>query len=169
MEFDKQFGANIRKVRRVRGFSLQELSNRIANYTDDDVSPSLIGMWERGERRPSAYYIDLLCKVLLCTPNLLFPGYDVSSQTRIMQEFNVLPKDEQEIMEYAATKWPGNIHALVHFVGIYMQLTKQSRSNIAFSGIMQYEEEKEEGLTDPEAPPADIDYVVEQWKLLKKD
>lgn len=168
MEFDKQIGANIRRVRKVRGLSMQDLSNYIAKITGEDISPSMIGMWERGDRRISGYYINILCKALGCTPNLIFPEYDTITKTGIMQEFNALPDYEQQIMEYAATKWNGDMHALINFVGLYMQLSPEARSNVAFSTLCQYQEEVGSRSANSEIPGINIEYATKKLHDLQK-
>lgn len=170
MEYYQELGANIRQLRKLRGYSLPELSDRIQAQSGADFSANLISMWERGERRITVSQLDSVCKGLDCTPNLLCPGYNAPASQRVLQEYTALPEDEKRILEYAALEWDGNVHALIQFAALYMALPRRLREGIAFVGISAFEKGQKENVILPGAPPVDVSYIEAQWRhLLKKD
>lgn len=168
MDYYKKLGENIRNMRNIRNLSLPDVSQIILKRFDVDLSANLIGMWERGERRISAEYLDYLCKALECTPNLLYPGYDASPSERMMQEFAALPEAEKAILEFGHTEWDGNIHALIQFDGLYMALPRRFREDIAWIGLSVFQKASEAGMVDPSAPTVNLQYIEEQWRALLK-
>lgn len=166
MEYYQNLGNNIREIRRLRGYSLQDLSDRIQTQCEEDISANLLSMWERGERRINARQVDCICKGLGCTPNLLFPGYDMEPSQRVLQEYTALSNEEKRILEYAALEWDGNTHALLQFCALYMALPRRLREGIAFVGISVFEKGQKEHVILPDAPPVDVSYIEEQWRYL---
>lgn len=170
MDYYQELGKNIREIRKLRGMNLQDLSDRIQKTSGVDYSGNLISMWERGERRIAADQLDAICKGLECTPNLILPGYNTIPSERVLQEYAALPDGEKRILEYAATQWDGNTHALVQFTALYMALPRRLREGIAFVGISAFEKGQKEGVINPDAPAVDVAYIEEQWRhLLKKE
>lgn len=168
VDYYKELGRNIREIRNLRNLSLPEVSQIIVDKCGMDVSANLLGMWERGERRIPVEYLDCICKALECTPNLLCPGFNAVPSDRIMQEFAALPDDEKEILEFAATQWDGNTHALIHFSNLYMALPRHWREDIAYIGLSIFEKACAKGDVDLSAPPVNLQYIEEQWQALKK-
>lgn len=170
MKYYNELGENLRNVRKTRGMSLMKLSNRIAELFNVDISANLISMWERGERRVSVEHLNYLCKALDCTPNLICPGFNQKPSERLIEELGALPKNEQEILEFAATRWEGNSHALIQFCGLYMSLPRRLREGIAFMGLSLHEKGRNEHVIDPDVPDFSVVYIEEQWKkLLNRD
>jgi transcriptional regulator with XRE-family HTH domain len=56
-------GENVRAERRKRRFSIEDLANYI------DLSPSYVGLLERGDRCPSLKSLFRLCELFQCEPN----------------------------------------------------------------------------------------------------
>ncbi|MCQ2558790.1 MAG: helix-turn-helix domain-containing protein [Oscillospiraceae bacterium] len=170
MEYYQELGSNIRQLRKLRGYSLQDLSDRIQAQCAADLSANLISMWERGERRITVSQLDCLCKGLGCTPNLLCPGYNAEPSQRVLQEYTALSEEEKRILEYAALEWDGNTHALIQFCALYMALPRRLREGIAFVGISAFEKGQKENVILPDAPPVDVAYIEAQWRhLLHRD
>lgn len=169
MEYYQKLGANIREIRKLRGLSIQELSNTILSKCGEDFSANLISMWERGERRISVSQLDCICKGLCCTPNLLCPGYNSEPSQRVLQEYTALTEDEKRILEYAALEWDGNTHALIQFAALYMALPRRLRESIAFVGISAFEKGLKENAIPPDAPKVDVLYIEKQWEHLLKN
>lgn len=170
MEYYRELGANIRELRKLRGYSLQELSDRIQAGCGAELSANLISMWERGERRITVSQLDCICRGLGCTPNLLCPGCNAEPPRRVLQEYTALSAGEKRILEYAALEWDGNTHALIQFCALYMALPRRLRESIAFVGISAFEKGRKENVILPDAPPVDVSYLESQWRhLLNKD
>lgn len=168
MEYYKKLGENIREIRKLRGYSLPELSDKIQSMCGEELSPNLISMWERGERRMNVSQLDSICKGLDCTPNLLCPGYGAEPSQRVLQEYNALQENEKRILEYAALEWDGNTHALIQFAALYMALPRRLREGIAFMGISAFEKGQKENVINPAAPSVDVAYIENQWRHLLK-
>ena len=67
----KLFGANLKAVRKERGYTQAELAERI------DRSLYLVSQIERGESAPSFETIDEICRTLKVSPQDLFNGSDL--------------------------------------------------------------------------------------------
>jgi transcriptional regulator with XRE-family HTH domain len=66
-------GENIKNFRTFRGFSQQEIADKL------DKTKSVISNWERGANSPDVEACEKLCKILNVTPNELF-GWDKNEE-----------------------------------------------------------------------------------------
>ena len=168
----ESIGKNIRELRHIRGYTLAFVANAMSTLSKEDISEDMIGAWERGTRNINAVQLHYLAMVLSCSVNVLY-GYPIiesENQTemhrRLFHELNLLSKEEIEILHYAVTHWSGNPHALIQFAGLYMSLPKEYRLDISGMGIHQYEKAVEEGVLDKNAPPVDLEHIIEAWNNL---
>jgi len=64
----KNLPNNIRRFRKKRGMTLETLA-KLADSEGYGITKDTLSKLERGERTLSSHYIQLLCKLLSCTPN----------------------------------------------------------------------------------------------------
>lgn len=70
MDVKSVFGQNVRRIRRTRGYSQEELAERAGLHR------TYVGSIERGERNVSLYNIVLLARALDVPASELFSGID---------------------------------------------------------------------------------------------
>jgi transcriptional regulator with XRE-family HTH domain len=63
------------------GWRRSELLARLRQLGDLSVDESMLWRWELGERDPSSYHLDYLCRVYQTRPDLLGYGHDYSQPT----------------------------------------------------------------------------------------
>jgi transcriptional regulator with XRE-family HTH domain len=63
------------------GWRRSELLGRLRQLGDLSVDESMLWRWELGERDPSSYHLDYLCRVYQTRPDLLGYGHDYSQPT----------------------------------------------------------------------------------------
>lgn len=175
MDYAKKVGRNIRAIRISKRMSIGKLADNISALGGKPVSGAAVQAWELGKNEIKASQLHYCALALGVTEQKLFtyeddssfissPGYD-----RFIEEADALPQAEKDTMIYALTKWSGNVHALLQFNSLYMNMDKHYRADIAGMGVFMYKKAKAEGHLVDESAPIDINYIEEEWeKLMKK-
>lgn len=165
-------GDNIRRARHRSGMTLTQLANRMAELGGRPVSGCTVGAWERNEKQIDARHIPYLAMALRCSISSLFeegtiPAEDLIMDLALKEEYLQLTVAERRILIYAFLFWPGNIHALLQMLGLYVSLPPMARADVSFMSILRYTE------TDPSSrlpgsPPVDLEYLEAEWERLVK-
>lgn len=163
MEYNKCFGANIRKYRLLNGLSIQNLSDRIHELFAEELSTNLISMWERGERNVSVAHTNMICKALGCTPNDLLPGYQSDIGDAFTRKYADLTSHARKIVSFAANQWHGNLPALVELNAMYMSMPPQMRASVALYMISTYEKLKSVGAVVDYGLDVNEEFVKTEW------
>ena len=163
-------GGNLRKMRKSRGLTLNQLADRITYAGGRRFSACTISAWERSEKSIDAQYIPILASALDCSIASFYeertPTPDEEIRSIIMtEEYESLSHNEQEIIYNAFTQWNGNIHALIQMVGIYISLPPASRSDISVMSIIKFEKTEEKTEF---AKLVDLDFINEEWLYLAR-
>ena len=104
----KIVGDNLRDVRHVRNLTMDDVADMLMDAYEVNLSPSIIGAWERGERRISADHLFMLTQVLRCS---LYTLFGIAPDVRV--EAGILSDHERQIIEYMFNRWRGDTHALI--------------------------------------------------------
>lgn len=154
-----QLGKNIRFFRKVKGYTLKDLADKLSDMTGQSVSGTAIGFWERGEKNLTAVQLHYLSVILGVKEQSL---YDLGGFNAVedIGSFN-------DMLHYAAA-WNGNRKALVQLVRLYMCLAKKDRADIAGMGIHMYQNAKSLGRLEKNAPEIDITYLEDEWLKLMR-
>ncbi|MCL1884241.1 MAG: helix-turn-helix domain-containing protein [Defluviitaleaceae bacterium] len=68
MELRKEMGGRLRDLRKGHGFTVDELSRQL------DMTPSFLGLIERGQRGLSAEWLISICTLFQCSADFLLTG-----------------------------------------------------------------------------------------------
>lgn len=168
---EKQIGENIRRIRKLKGLTIEQLADKYSEVSGVPISSGTVGAWERAEKRISAMQLYYTAMALECPVERLYdqPGSVTDSKLeRIFSEYRSLSPEDQSILYIAAEKWQGNTKALIHSVGMYMSMTRKDRAEVAFLCLHQYGKAKEAGRLVPDAPDVDAELIEKEWIRLVK-
>lgn len=129
---------NIRSMRKSRGLTMAQVADRMTDAGEDVISSSMVGSWERGERRPSADSLYLLSIALRCSIDSLFYGEQKRAQNRLIEEIQALSEREKETLLFTASIWDGDEHALLEWVRMYVSIPHRYRTDVAGLAISQF-------------------------------
>lgn len=162
----KGIGKNIAEIRRIKGLTQAQLAEAVG------VSPQTVGAWERGDRRIYADQVQAVAAALSCSPTSVYgqrtdmtDGAEAMRQ-RFLDEVASLQAADKLILNHALTKWRGDKHALLQFIGLYMALPPEYRQHIALEGLLQHGIAADAGRIDAKAPPFDVAYIEKRWRNL---
>lgn len=170
---DVHNGENLRLIRKKRKMSMADLANAASAYlgdSEEQITESMIGRWERGESRIFADQVLALAKALHCTGAALVGGHSHTvdaEQKRIefLEAFAEFPPDAKEILWFLTNRWDGNMLALIYMLGMYAMTPEEMRMDGAGMIIHQYRQAVSEGVAGKEIHP-DIDYLEKSWEAL---
>lgn len=165
-------GENIRTIRKTRGYTIDELAERIFTVTGSKYSSKTVGAWERGAKMINAIELFQVAQALgTSVESLYLYNYTSSRDLDLMavsKAFRNLSIADQRILAYSLVQFEGDIHALAQAVGIYCALYNDDREALIGQEITAYKEALSTHNLRPDIPPCDIDYVEEQWTRLLK-
>ena len=122
-------GNQIRVMRLIRGLTLDQLADKIAEVSDHVYTANAIGAWERGERIPSAEVLKVLCMALHCdVDSIVFPSnpYTDASQ-RVHSRLSHLSSRNIDTIDFLVSRWLGDMEQLLEFNRAYAVLPKHLR------------------------------------------
>lgn len=169
-----ELGHNVSILRHKRSMTQQELADKLSENLGYSVSVKVVGQLERGVRDATEPMLRALTEVLRCSMATLFYGSMIEPvddiDHRLFREIMLLPDEAKQILMYGFCAWPGDSLALVYAAGAYMIIAKsQSRADIAGMCLHVLDRAKAEGLTRPDAPEVDMDYVTRAWLKIATD
>lgn len=88
-------GENIRDRRKSLGYTQKELAKILEEH------PSVISLWEVGDRTPSSEKIVPLSKALCCPPSLLLGHYETFEGTILEVDVELDQAEIRAVQEYA--------------------------------------------------------------------
>lgn len=154
--FSTRLGDNIRRIRKLRGLTAAELSQKL------DITPDELRKYERGERTLSVERMITFASALDCSVQNLLEGLDSRSGGMLPSSnlIRMMTPDEHRIMHYMATDWDGDVRALIIACGIYMVLPPRRRRE----AMMAMDVIKDEALLANEISPADLPEDMEYFQ-----
>ena len=169
-----ELGHNLSIIRHKRSLTQQELADRLSDELGYSVSVKMVSQIERGVRDATEPLLRALTEVLRCSMAALFYGSmiepDDDIDHRLFREIMLLPDEAKQILLYGFCGWPGDSLALVYAAGAYMIIAKsQSRADIAGMCLHVLDRARAEGLTRPDAPDVDMEYVTRAWLKIATD
>lgn len=161
-DIDKAVGANLRKMRKMRGLTLTQLADALSQQLNIDYTSQAIAMWEAGSRRMWAGTVIGLAAVLQCPVSMLLDMGDSDPGEKLQ----TISKRARQSLDYAF-RWDGDKKALAEFNRLYMSLPPSSRERIAFAGLAEYERCAEDGTA---ATDLDVDakLIESAWRIVRK-
>ena len=165
-------GANIRAIRKTRGYTIDELTERITALTGDEHSPKTVGTWERGTKMINAVEMFEVAQALgTSVESLYLYQYTNSKDLDLMEvssAFRNLSIEDQRILAYSIVQFEGDIHAMIQSVGMYCAMYNDDRELAIGQIVTAYKIAVAEGKVRENAPQCDTEYVEEQWERLLK-
>lgn len=173
MQNSKNMGDVIRQLRKKNGLTIKKAVDRLEECGGYPITESLFGMWERNERNVPSDQIIALAKALSCTVYDLFscdpPSTDIQAKRRtLLDRIMSLPEDELEIIWNVSHLFEGNLHPLIHCIGMYISMDADARAESALALLETYRREKEEGKLVESAPGVNLEFTLDEWKRLIK-
>lgn len=166
-------GQRVKAIRQKQGLSIRLLVDMVSAILGESLSEQYASAMERGERAVPVKFLVPLTKALHCTMADLFgiepPQDDVQAMRRMLiEDIAALPEDETKILWNATRVFRGNKFPLIQCVGMYISLDEQARAEAARPLIEIYNREFEHGTLVPDAPDVGSEYVVAEYKRLKR-
>ena len=113
-------GRNIRNVRKLRGLTLEALSDTMAGRTGREVSADAIAKYERGNRALSYGAIVDFAVALDCSIQTLIDGTDPRQEAHTeRREMRMLSAQSSRVMGWIGSEWEGDSDALITAFGLY--------------------------------------------------
>lgn len=163
-------GQNIRAIRKTRGYTIAELTERINTFTGKDYSVKTTGAWERGTKMINGVEVFEVAQALgTSVESLYLYQYTNSKDLDLMavsKAFRNLSIEDQRILAYSIVQFEGDIHAMVQSVGMYCAMYNEDRELAIGQIVTAYKMAVAEGKVRKNAPQCDTEYVETQWERL---
>lgn len=167
-----RIGHNIADMRRTRGMSQQDLSDRCSEVLGLPVSVYRISRWERGLARLPVECLCVIATALECTTDRLcnfLPVEAINDVGAISDALARLSPEERSIVHYVFAEWKGPVSVLMHFMGLYTSLPDSYRVDTAGMLLQRYCEAQKAGKLVAGAPTSDIEAVANAWLRIARD
>lgn len=127
-ELTTRGGANLHHMRKARGMTASRLADMMMERFGVSLSPSIISKYESGAVAMTQPLVAQFAACLDCSVATLMDGLDLSqNRSDSVQELRKLPPDVHEIFYWVATRWDGDIVALVTAFGQYAAVPEEYR------------------------------------------
>lgn len=152
-DFSINLGKNLRHIRQRRGWSAEHVAEMM------DLSTDAIYKYEKGERVFSLELALRTAKILHISLMEMVSGLDPDDPDDINESYNVLSPASSAIMRNLATKWNGDIEALVIFIGMVATWPEEYRREFYMKGTMINDQLLSKNIITPESQPPGMDYM----------
>lgn len=152
-DFSLRLGDNLRIIRKRRGWSAEYVADLM------DLSTDSIYKYEKGERVFPLELALRTSKVLKISIMEMLSGLDFDDPNDINEAYNVLSPSGSAIMRNLATKWDGDIEALVIFMGMVAAWPEEARRDFYLQGTILNDRLLADGTITPELQPPGMDYM----------
>lgn len=153
-DMSKIIGTNIRNMRTIRHFTIQQLADL------SGINAESIYKYERGERGLTVEDMLRLSDALNCSEQNFTKG--LHGEARVTpKEIRRLDADEHEVLEHIATDFHGDRKALIIATGVYASIPPQRRREIILTLTMQMEDSIHCGEITAESLPRGTEYMKE--------
>lgn len=153
-------GENIRCTRAQMSLSAETVA-KLAESVGLDISPGTIRRYERGEQKIPAEDVIMLAVAMDISHQQLVTGAD-PRQAQLKpsgRPIRNLKLQDSRILMDLATRWDGDIHALLLADAVYASLTVDRRREIVMDLLIQMEEAIKAGEIDPDNLPDGLIYL----------
>lgn len=140
-QINAHFGANLRRLRKQRNLTIDQLAEQLSAQCGQHVSRSTIGAWERGTRAASAAQLWHVCQFFECSAYAITAGtMDTNDDPhlRFYREIGALPPHSRKILYYCLAQWGGNVVPLIELMGAFASLTRADRAEIHNAAMFVY-------------------------------
>lgn len=156
---DKVISANLHQLRKLRGVTQAELAAQLTILSGETVTPVTVSRWESGRRHVPAHMIGYTAKALHTSAQAFFDGRTTPDDKRLLLEYAAMPERDKDILRFLAAGWRGDLHALVHWIAMYIGISRNKRADIVGPTIHAYNAMRAAGEIDRNAPAPDMDYL----------
>lgn len=158
-EINRRVGANIRRIRVLRGMTQRQLADALAALGDEPVTVATVSMWEAGARAVSAVHLCGLADALQVMVQDFIDGQDAHyhDQIRAVAAAAHLSSHERAILRWLCLDWPGDVHGLIEWIGVYGTLAPADRADAAEYLLSVYRRARDAGRLPPALRPYDVD------------
>jgi len=146
-----KLGENIRSLRTKIGLTQEELANKIGK------SKNVISNWERGDNRPDADTIEMLCDIFKISPNELL-GWGKPSETQTTVAFFDDQKRNEELHNYIQLK-PSHRSLLMRYD--LLSAAGKEIINKTIDNLLEYEKTFKDELQKTRDEQAATSYIKE--------
>lgn len=154
-EFSQKMGANLKRLRQVRGMSVEHVAEVMG------ISQDSVLKYERGDRRLSPDMIMRAAVLLNCSLLDIFSGLDPRVDDN-GKELNVLSRESSMIMRHLATEWDGDVEALITFLGLVAMFPPEERREIYMIAAITKDRLLHAGTINAADLPPKLPYMEEQ-------
>lgn len=153
--FSVKLGKNLYQLRKRRDLSAERVADMM------DITTDSVYKYEHGERMFSVKMLVRTARVLHTSCMSILDGLndedlmDVPSN----REYNILPPNASIILRNLATKWTGDIEALIVFMGMIAAFPEEERREIYMQGIITKDRLISRGVLPEEALPPGMDHM----------
>lgn len=155
-EFARILGQNLRRMRLRRGWTAKVAAAKMEMSIED------VYKIEYGQRMPSPYKIMKATNVLNCNLLDIFAGLDPRNPDVSKDELRVLSPNSSATMRWLATKWDGDIDALIAYIGMIALFPEDVRREIYLDGISIRDKLIQSGVISRDQLPPGTDHMEQQ-------
>lgn len=158
-DFTRGMGANLRRMRLARGWTVEETAGKAG------LSADAITKYENGQRMMSGEKILLAARVLGCSILEIFRGLNPDRLEDMTSDknMNVLSPAASMVAYWLATEWDGDQDALMILMGIVAAFPVDVRREIYMDMMLTKDKLIREGrLSEDDLPP----YIMEVERRL---
>lgn len=152
-EFSIKLGQNLRQIRQRRGWSAEYVAGIMGIATD------CIYKYEKGERVFSLELALETEKRLHISHMEMMSGLDPDNPDDVNAQYNVLSPATSSIMRNLATKWDGDIEALIIFMGMVASWPEEYRREFYLQGTIINDKLLSDRIIPPETQPPGMPYM----------
>lgn len=152
-EFSIKLGQNLRQIRQRRGWSAEYVAGIMGIATD------CIYKYEKGERVFSLELALETEKRLHISHMEMMSGLDPDNPDDVNAQYNVLSPATSSIMRNLATKWNGDIEALIIFMGMVASWPEEYRREFYLQGSVLNDQLIKSKIISMESQPKGMDYM----------
>jgi len=105
-----EIGERLRKVRKFRGLSLDEVAKR------SGVSKTTLSQWETGKHEPQAARLRRVLNVLDITHEQLYEDFDAVFVAEALEKFETGAKDIEVVLTADPALSPADVEIIMHIV-----------------------------------------------------
>lgn len=150
---------NLQQLRALRGLSQGEFAAQLTILSGEQVSQVTVSRWEHGRRNVPAYMLGYAAQALHVSPQAFFDAYTTPDDKRLLLEYAALPERDKDILRFLAAGWRGDLHALIHWIAMYIGVTPGKRADIVGPAMVLYRDARRAGIVDAAAPAPDMEYL----------
>lgn len=154
--FSITLGQNLKRLRLRRGWTAKVVAAKMGMTMDD------VYKIEAGLRMASADKIMQAADVLNCNLLDIYAGLDPRQPDVSTDELRVLSANSSATMRWLATKWTGDIDALIAYLGTVALFPENVRQLVYMDSIAIRDDLISKGIIQPEQLPPATAHMEEQ-------